>query len=502
MTSLLVSWASREDLAAHDDPDPAELGPTLRAALDRRPDRVALLWNHGPGEARSAYPGWLAERSGAEVEVIEVQLPDPSDHLLILELASRSVEELLRRFEPTELAFLLSSGTPAMHAVWLLLAKARYHAQLLKCSREAGTETVELPFEISADLAVDVLTRTDERLVALSQGMPPEAPEFSRIVAHCKPMQEAVAIARRLAPRTVPVLILGESGTGKELFARAIHRASRRADETFLALNCGAIPRDLIDARLFGHAKGAFTGAVEDRPGVFEEADGGTLFLDEIGELPLEAQVRLLRVLQEGEVVRVGEHEPRPVDVRVVAATHVDLFHAVQQERFRLDLLYRLAVGIVRLPPLREREADLYELLDRLLEEVQEELADQPDFQPRRLSRSARVRIRRHLWPGNVRELRTTLVRASLFAAEPVLTDRDIEHALLPTPSQSDPRQRLARTRNLLERPFDEDFDLKALEQELRDHYVHRALQQARGVKARAARLLRVSPQTFQHWAP
>jgi transcriptional regulator with PAS, ATPase and Fis domain len=307
-------------------------------------------------------------------------------------------------------------------------------------------------------------------------------------------MQEAVAIASRLAPRSVPVLVLGESGTGKELFARAIHRTSPRRDRGFLAVNCGAIPTELADARLFGHARGAFTGAVEDRPGVFEEASGGTLFLDEIGELPLEAQVRLLRVLQEGEVVRVGEHEPRPVDVRVIAATHVDLFDAVREERFRLDLLYRLAVGIVHLPPLRERGGDLKDLLDLLLEEVQAELDDQPDFRPRPLSHAARLRIQRHDWPGNVRELRTTLVRAALFAEGDTIGEYDIERALLP-PARSTPR-------TLLDRPLDEAFDLKALELELRDHYVRRALAEAGGVKAKAARLLRVSPQTFQHWAP
>jgi len=503
MTSLLVAWVSREDLAALVDPDPAELGPTLRAVQGRSPDRVALLWNHGSGEEVRSYPRWVEQHSESQVELIEVPLPDPSNHLLILDLASRTVEELTARHDPTELEFLLSSGTPAMHAVWLLLAKARFHARLVKCSVESGTEVVELPFDISADFAMSALSRTDERLVALSQGLPPEAPEFSHIVARCGPMQEAVAIAQRLAPREVPVLVLGESGTGKELFARAIHKASRRSEAGFLALNCGAIPRDLIDARLFGHAKGAFTGAIEDRPGVFEEAHGGTLFLDEIGELPLEAQVRLLRVLQEGEVVRVGEHEPRPVDVRVVAATHVDLFQAVRDGGFRLDLLYRLAVGIVHLPPLRQRGPDLHELVDRLLEEVQAELAEQPDFQLHRLSRSARARIREHDWPGNVRELRTTLVRAALFAPEPALSGHDIEHALLPTAAGGGRGEAAASSPlgDLLGRPLGEGFDMRTLERELRSHYVRRALAEADGVKSRAARLLGVPPQTFQSWA-
>ena len=168
-------------------------------------------------------------------------------------------------------------------------------------------------------------------------------------------MKRVIARARRVAPRSVPVLIEGETGTGKELIARAIHQAGPRRGRAFVAVNCGAIPADLVESELFGHEKGAFTGADRSRKGYFEAADAGTLFLDEIGELPAPAQVKLLRVLQDGLVVRIGATRPVQVDVRVIAATNRTLTHEVARNRFREDLFYRLAVAVLKLPPLRER---------------------------------------------------------------------------------------------------------------------------------------------------
>jgi transcriptional regulator with PAS, ATPase and Fis domain len=180
-------------------------------------------------------------------------------------------------------------------------------------------------------------------------------------------MKRVIALARRVAIRSIPVLIEGESGTGKELMARAIHQASPRAAKPFITVNCGAIPPELVESEFFGHRRGSFTGAVSDRKGHFERADGGTLFLDEIGELPKAIQVKLLRTLQEGEVTPVGSSEARKVDVRVVAATNRTLISEVAEGNFREDLFYRLAVAIIKLPPLRERAGDLSLLIDALL---------------------------------------------------------------------------------------------------------------------------------------
>jgi len=216
-------------------------------------------------------------------------------------------------------------------------------------------------------------------------------------------MRATFDLLARAASASAPVLVLGESGTGKELSARAIHRASPRRDGPFEVVDCGALAPTLIEAELFGHERGAFTGAVGEREGAFERADGGTLFLDELGELPLEVQPKLLRALGEGEVRRVGGKRARKVDVRVVAATHRDLRRAVGEGRFRADLFFRLAVLEVRLPPLRERLDDLDALVESLTRAVAGERGVRR-VPP--LSATEWASLRAHAWPGNVRELR------------------------------------------------------------------------------------------------
>ena len=208
----------------------------------------------------------------------------------------------------------------------------------------------------------------------------------------------------RMAPSDVPVLINGETGTGKELVARHVHRLSGRTGP-FLAVNCGAISEQLAESELFGHESGSFTGAVGQRQGWFEAADGGTLFLDEIGDLPLPLQVKLLRVLQEREVVRIGARKPIQVNVRLVAATNVDLNHAVHAGRFRLDLLYRLNIAQVRLPPLRERPGDIAPLAEHFLKQYTQRLGREPV----RLAPRALAILLRYPWPGNIRELENVI---------------------------------------------------------------------------------------------
>ena len=212
---------------------------------------------------------------------------------------------------------------------------------------------------------------------------------------------EAKALLPRVAESDLPVLLLGETGTGKELMARAVHALSPRRRRAFVAMNCGATPDSLIESELFGHARGAFTGAIGERPGLFEAADQGTLFLDEIGDASPLLQMKLLRVLQEGEVRRVGDTLLRKVDVRVVAATHRELHHAAESGGFRADLLYRLNAVCLRLPPLRERGGDVLLLARAFLARAARAVgADPPE-----LTAALASRLMRHRWPGNVREL-------------------------------------------------------------------------------------------------
>jgi two-component system nitrogen regulation response regulator GlnG len=214
----------------------------------------------------------------------------------------------------------------------------------------------------------------------------------------------------RVARTEMTVLLMGESGTGKELVARAVHANSARARGPFVTVNMAAIPRDLMESELYGHEKGSFTGAVERRPGKFELANGGTLFLDEIGEMPVELQAKLLRVLQEREVDRVGGSRPLQVDVRIVAATNADLARSVEEGRFRRDLYYRLAVVPIRLPPLREREGDVVLLARHFIAKYGEQLKGRPVA----LGKDAEPLLIAHAWPGNVRELQNVVQRALL----------------------------------------------------------------------------------------
>jgi len=234
-------------------------------------------------------------------------------------------------------------------------------------------------------------------------------------------MDRLRALVRRVAPTPATVLVVGETGTGKELVAEALHRLSARAKGPLVRVNCGALPENLVESELFGYERGAFSGADRAKPGRFELADGGTLFLDEIGELPLPAQVKLLRVLQDGRVDTLGGTAPRQVDVRLVAATHRDLATLVRDGRFREDLLFRLRVVELRLPPLRERIEDVPALLDLFL-----------DRQARRLARrrpgassAALARLQAHGWPGNVRELEHAVERAVLLCDAPLLEAQD-----------------------------------------------------------------------------
>jgi transcriptional regulator with PAS, ATPase and Fis domain len=325
------------------------------------------------------------------------------------------------------------------------------------------------------------------------QGMPPEAPAFTAIVHRCAAMNRTVAMAHRLALREVPVLIQGESGTGKELFARAIHQASARNGKPFIAVNCGAIPQELVDAELFGHEKGAFTGATAARAGYFESANGGTLFLDEIGELPLASQVRLLRVLQEREVTRVGATQAKALDLRVIAASNRVLPEEVRAGRFREDLFHRLAVGVLLLPPLRQREGDISLLIDTLLAHINAEAATQPGYEHKKLDVQARNLLLPHGWPGNVRELHNTLLRASIWASGDTITRQDVAESLaLTVAPQAD---------TVLGRSLEQGVSLLDIMADVARHYLERAMAQTHGNKSEAARLLGLgSYQTLGNW--
>jgi len=227
-------------------------------------------------------------------------------------------------------------------------------------------------------------------------------------------LEQIYRLARLVSPRQTTVLITGETGTGKELVARGIHQIGPRAKCPFVVVNCAAIPEQLLEAELFGHARGAFTGAVQSRLGRIHVAQGGTLFLDEVGELPLSMQAKLLRFLQDGEVQRLGSSDVFRVDVRVISATNIDLLRSVHQKTFRQDLYYRLAVFPIELPPLRQRREDIVPLASHFLDS----LCVQTEYPPKEISPSAMAILRQYSWPGNVRELEHAIERAFILAGD------------------------------------------------------------------------------------
>lgn len=303
---------------------------------------------------------------------------------------------------------------------------------------------------------------------------------FEGIVGRAKSLLRVLDQASRVAQRDTTVLIQGETGTGKELMARAIHHNSLRKHGPFITINCGSIPKELVEAELFGYTRGAFTGALTTKPGKIELADGGTLFLDEVGELPLDAQVKLLRVLQQGEIAKIGATEVQKVDVRVVAATHRNLQAMIEDQTFREDLYYRLAVVPLLLPPLRERREDIPELVKHLFNKAKERhgMADVE------LSPAVVQHLARYRWPGNVRELENVLERMLVLSSSSLVTESDLPEEISRIPADN--------SAFWIELP-EEGVSLEAVEREL----ILRALEQAKGNQTKAAKYLDISRRTL-----
>ena len=299
--------------------------------------------------------------------------------------------------------------------------------------------------------------------------------KFGSIIGDCLPMREVFNMVRKVAATDVTVLIEGETGTGKELIAQELHRQSNRAKGPFVVINCGAIPENLLESELFGHVKGAFTGAIQTKQGKFQQAAGGTLFLDEIGEMPMALQVKLLRVIQERCVVKVGSNTVEPVNLRIVAATNKNLEEEVAENRFREDLFYRLNVITLRLPPLCERGDDVILIARGLIEKYAKEF----NIAPKSLSQEAVQAIRKYRWPGNVRQLENRIKKALILSSHPQIQPADLD--LIPEVLK--PVMSLAEAKD--------DFQKR---------YINEILELNNGNRSKTARDLGVDPRTiFRH---
>ncbi len=469
-------------------PNKGDLGPTKTLVQTQQFDEVRLLSNY-PSE----FNGWFSKWLGANAVVCEVELKKPTDYAAIFELANHELETLKasKSWANTDLCLHLSPGTPAMAAVWLLLGKTRFPATFYETFGGESWVT-DVPFDL-IDVIPEVLRDPDAHLQHLAAQAPAEIEGFADIAGDSRAIRDAVGRAKRAAVRSVSVLLVGESGTGKEMFAQAIHKASNRRDKPVRSINCAALAKSLLESELFGHRKGAFTGAEKDRKGLFEVADGGTLFLDEVGECDLDTQAKLLRVLQpvtgEGPSVRyirrLGDEEDRRVDVRIIAATNKDLFSAIQKGDFREDLYYRLAGISITLPPLRDRKSDIPKIAERLLGLLNTQFeAEQPGYEHKSLSASAISFVKSQAWRGNVRQLYNALMQAAVLTDGKTIGRKEVAASIAEMPDSGRAMSEIS------ERPLGDEFDLEEHLNDIRSNYLRRAMEEANGVKTKAARLL------------
>jgi two-component system nitrogen regulation response regulator GlnG len=354
---------------------------------------------------------WVADGEG-DLVITDVIMPDENG----LDLIPR-----IKKIRPELRIIVMSAQNTLLTAV--------------KATERGAFEYLPKPFDLRELVSVVERALTAPREVSAS---PPEddADDQLPLIGRSPAMQEIYRVLARLMGTDLTVTIMGESGTGKELVARALHNYGKRRNGPFVAINMAAIPRELIESELFGHEKGAFTGATTRGVGRFEQAQGGTLFLDEIGDMPIEAQTRLLRVLQEGEFTAVGGRVPIRADVRIVAATHHDLRQLIRQGLFREDLFYRLNVAPIRLPPLRERSADIPALVRHFAV-----LAVREGLPMKRLDDAAMERLRTYRWPGNVRELENLVRRLAALYSQEVIGVGVVEAELGDAPPSSDPAE-------------------------------------------------------------
>ncbi|PLX83653.1 MAG: two-component system response regulator [Desulfuromonas sp.] len=344
----------------------------------------------------------LSRQHSYDLAVLDIKMPG----LTGLELLSR-----LREERPDVLVVIMTAESSMKNAV--------------EAMKRGAYDYITKPFDLDALDAIILKAQQASEITHEVHRLKDELKEHYQldrtIIGKSQPMQEVYKVLGKVAPSDVTVLITGESGTGKELVARAIHFNSPRLGKPFLALNCAAIPRELLESELFGYEKGAFTGATDRKAGKFEHANGGTLFLDEIGDMPLELQAKLLRVLQEREITRTGGSNTIAVDVRIVAATNQDLKEKVRAKEFREDLFYRLNVVPINLPPLRERREDIPLLTEFFVQRSHEELK----VPVQGCTEDAMAMLKAFEWPGNVRELENAIQRAALLSPDQLLTPGD-----------------------------------------------------------------------------
>lgn len=491
METLLTFTGFHDPFAETSLDGDQQAGPILTVLNERAFDRVALFSTPRLAERTQATREAISQRHPEiEVEVLETPLSDPTNYLGILTQLRKHFRKLSKRFPGARYSISVSSGTPHMHASWILLAASgEIPARILQPNppqfvpegksavREIDVTQKEFP-QITKLIDAPRESETDvERSIfdaCREVGIVGEDPAF------LKALREAQIYAQY---DDTHVLLLGETGSGKELLARFIHRLSRRAARPLVTVNCGSIPENLVESHLFGHKKGAFTGAYADAEGKFKAAEGGVIFLDELGELPLSAQAKLLRTLENGEIEPVGTSRPQKVNVKVIAATNRDLLGMVRDGTYREDLYQRFG-SIVEIPSLRERRMDIPQLSLHLLAEW-----NAKHRQQRRLGAEAIQALTAYHWPGNIRELRRVITQSAMLVTGKVIRPNDLRFD-----------SGLGSGRIVALPEPEEGFVMNAYFDELKDKLIERALEKTDHVQSKAAKLLGITPQAVSQY--
>ncbi len=498
MQKVLLTWLGVTDIKSSEQSN-GNLGP-IAGAITSRDYKIVHIISDFCVQTTEQYKKWLTDTTSVVPHIRNVKLKDPMDFANVYDYSKQLVTDIKKSHQEKDIVFDISPGTPAMASVWIILSRTLFTGvELIESAKQDSdgnyqVRTAQVPFEISVDRMVAMLLDPDEKLKLLFQSLPPKNAKFPSIIYKCEKMERVITLARHAAIRNVPVLLLGESGTGKELIANIIHTQSLRAQKPFECINCGAIASNLIESEMFGHVKGAFTGAFNKREGRFKLADNGTLFLDEIGDLDFDLQVKLLRAIQEKKITPVGSCESNNVDVRIIAATHKNLIDEVAKGNFRSDLFYRLGVAIINIPPLRERGKDIDLLVDYYMDRINEEFAKQPCYEvAKKISSSGRTALGDYHWPGNVRELENTLKRAAMWTPGTTIDKQDILNAIITV--KSDPVD------DIFNQPLGAKLDINELMGKVAKHYISRAWKESGGNKSRAAELIGLgNHQTFRTW--
>lgn len=476
----LFTWLGKTDIENMEEETNAAISSIALKSKDPF-DKIVIVSNTWD-EKWHRYEKWLkkklafAHRPYEDVSVNRVFIASPIDYDSISKESQKWINKLSSECE--SLYINLTSGTPAMSAVSIILGKAKSNTYFYQSNPKGQVFLDDIPFDFVAEHDASVARAISSKATKL----PTNDKAFEDIIAVSPQMLEVVSKAAKLAPLDLPVLVLGETGTGKEVISNAIHKASRRASQTIKTVNCGALPENLVDSILFGHVKGAFTGALKEHKGLFEQADGGTLFLDEVGELSLDVQVKLLRALQQGEITRVGDDKTITVDVRVIAATHRNLVTMVEDGEFREDLFYRLALGIVEIPALRDRTEDIGPLVHALASEINDNAKSYSDFKSKNISKKGMKFILSQPWRGNIRELWSTLNRALLLSEKDEISDLDIQDALISRENKQHEHD--------IHLAYGDVVDLKQITENIEKKYIEAALKATGGAKGKATDML------------